>query len=304
MGQALRNKLLIAAVVMGLITASLVYLYVSRRIEAASAEVPIVVAQRDIPTGTVVESGMLGIRNVSKKAVPPGVATSPDMVVGKVVTRRIYAGDPVLITAVSLTNRLSQLIPIAMRAVTVALDPVSGVAGFIQPGDHVDVIATFNVDGGTLSKVVLQDVELLAAGGQAIADQAAQQQAGDIRAPQVHPTATLAVTPKQAEELVLAESKGKLRLALRRPDDRTRISTTGITGRAVVGVVPPDVPKEQPPPATPAQAVGTAPAPQVSPAQQPAAAAPAQKQPKPAAPKTRQIEIVRGTQIEQVTVPK
>jgi len=301
MGQALRSKLLIAAVVMGLVTALFVYLYMSRQIQAASAEVPIVVAQRDIPTGTIVEGGMLGIRNVSKKALPLGAATSPDMVVGKVVTRQINAGEPVLMSAVSLTNRLSQLIPIAMRAVTVALDPVSGVAGFIQPGDHVDVIATFNVDGGTLSKVVLQDVELLAAGGQAIADQGPPQQAGAIKGPQVYPTATLAVTPQQAEELVLAESKGKLRLALRRPDDRTRISTTGITGRAIVGIVPPDVPKEQPPPA---QAAGTTPAPQVGPAQQPVAAAPIEKQPKPAAPRTRQIEIVRGTQIEQVTVPK
>lgn len=299
MGQVLRSKLLIAAVVMGLITALLVYLYMSRQIRAASAEVPIVVAQRDIPIGSILNGSMLGVRNVSKKALPPGVATSPDMVVGKVVMRQIYAGEPVLLSAVALRNRLSQLIPISMRAVTVALDPVSGVAGFIQPGDHVDVIATFNVDGGTLSKVVLQDVELLAAGGEVAADQGPPQQAGAIKGPQVYPTATLAVTPQQAEELVLAESKGKLRLALRRPDDRTRISTTGITGRDVVGIVPPDVPKEQPPPAQAA-----APTPQPSPAQQPVAAAPVQKQPKPAAPRTRQIEIVRGTQIEQVTVPK
>ncbi|MCX6375309.1 MAG: Flp pilus assembly protein CpaB [Armatimonadetes bacterium] len=299
MGQALRSKLLIAAVVMGLITALLVYLYMSRQISAASAEVPIIVAQRDIPIGSILNGSMLGVLNVPKKALPPGVATSPDMVVGKVVMRQIYAGEPVLLSAVALTNRLSQLIPIAMRAVTVALDPVSGVAGFIQPGDHVDVIATFNVDGGTLSKVVLQDVELLAAGGQAIADQGPPQQAGAIKGPQVYPTATLAVTPQQAEELVLAESKGKLRLALRRPDDRSRISSKGITGRDVVGIVPPDVPKEQPPPAQ-----AGAPTPQPSAAQQPVAAAPVQKQPKPAAPRTSQIEIVRGTQIEQVTVPK
>lgn len=299
MGQALRSRLLIAAVVMGLITALFVYLYMSRQIQAASAEVPIIVAQRDIPIGSILNGSMLGVRNVPKKALPPGVATSPEMVVGRVVTRQINAGEPVPLSAVALRNRLSQLIPISMRAVTVALDPVSGVGGFIQPGDHVDVIATFNVDGGTLSRVVLQDVELLAAGGQVSTDQEAPQQAGAAKGPQAYLTATLAVSPRQAEELVLAESKGKLRLALRRPDDRSRISSQGITGRAVVGIVPPDAPREQQ-----RSTQAGAPTPQSSPAQQPVAAAPAQKQPKPGAARTRQIEIVRGTQIEQVTVPK
>jgi Flp pilus assembly protein CpaB len=124
------------------------------------------------------------------------------------------------------------------------LDPVVGVAGFIRPGDHVDVIATFTIEEGTVTKTILQDVELLATGAHASANQSANTGDNTARSSD-QPNATLLVLPTQAERLILADEKGKIRLALRRADDKAVAKTRGVTGRAVIGPVPPDAPQNR-----------------------------------------------------------
>lgn len=300
MATSMRIKVLIAAGVMGLLTAGLVYLFVARQVRAASAPVPIVIARRDIPAGTVIDTDMLEIRRAPKNTLPPDAVLAPEMVVGKAAAMLISAGQTLTFATVAPKSRLSQQIPPNMRAVTVGIDPVSGVGGFLAPGDRVDVMGTFNVDGGTLTKIVLQDVLLLATGTQALVDQTGAA-AGAQPGPQAQATATLAVDPEQAQMVTLAASKGKLTLALRRFGDQSRTPTRGVTGRVVVGIVPPDVPKQPTAPGPPQRAAQPAPA-----AQQPGPATqPAVKQPpKPAAPKGNTITIIRGTKTEQVVVPK
>ncbi|HEY3297498.1 MAG TPA: Flp pilus assembly protein CpaB, partial [Armatimonadota bacterium] len=136
-------------------------------------------------------------------------------------------------------NRLAYVIPPFMRAVTVAVDPVVGVGGFLKAGDHVDVVATFVQNDASVTKTVLQDVLLLAAGTDLNGTSNNPNQAADQK-PQGH--ATLAVMPPEAERLILADMRGKLRLTLRRPDDISFVSAKGVTGREVIGRVPADNP--------------------------------------------------------------
>lgn len=245
MRQASKNAVLAAAGVLGLVTALLVYMFLAAQTHKTQDMVSIVVAKHGIPPGTVVDAAMLDVRNLPPGAAPQGVASAPEMLVGKVVSVPIKAGEPVSTSYVEAKNRLAQMIPPFMRAVTVAIDPISGVGGYLKPGDHVDVVATFSANEGTLTKTVLQDVTLVAMGSQVVGDDGARV-TGKATDPTTGANATLVVLPGDAEKLVLADSKGKLRLTLRRSDDLSRIQPKGISSRGMVGVIPPDVPKDEP----------------------------------------------------------
>ena len=242
MRQITKGKVLAAALVLGVITAVLVYTYLAKQTRLAQERSQVVVAAQEIPRNTVITGEMLRTATMSQDDIQPGTATAPEMVIGRIANDQFASGEPILVDATLPGNRFANRIPRFMRAVTVALDPIIGVAGFLQPGDHVDVVATFNVNNGTVTKTVLQDVELLATGAEVVAGDANPNKG---EKPQAQPNATLAVMPTDAEKLILAESKGKLRLTLRRSDDVSFVTTRGVTGRAVIGSVPPDVPQQQ-----------------------------------------------------------
>jgi pilus assembly protein CpaB len=106
--------------------------------------------------------------------------------------------------------------------VTVKTDEVSGVAGFINPGDRVDVIVEMPGAGGNnehFSKIILQNLKVLSKGQ-------AWDQAAD-KTPKVVPTVTLEVSPEQAEMLNLASFQGKIRLALRNQMNKGQFATGG-----------------------------------------------------------------------------
>jgi pilus assembly protein CpaB len=116
------------------------------------------------------------------------------------------------------------------RAVTVAVNEVAGVAGFVTPGNKVDVVLTTPLPGNpneTISKIVLQNVPVLATGQIA-------QETKDGK-PIVVPTVTLDLTPEDAENLVLAANKGPLQLLLRNFSDTAEVEGRGATIRKVLG---------------------------------------------------------------------
>src|SRR5205085_9950495 len=147
-----------------------------------------------------------------------------------------------------------------LRAVTVALDPIIGVAGFPKPGNHVDVLATFSTDYGMVTRTVLQDIEILALGAEPQAQEIDPNNSKTARAQPSIPNATLAVLPGEAEKLILAENRGKLRLALRAVDDTTYRGHTGVKEVTVTGIAP--QPKN---PVIPAAVSKPAPAPDTRP---------------------------------------
>lgn len=239
MKQMPRNRIIAIALCLGVVAAVLTWSYLSKQ-PGKSQMATAVVASRSIPNGTIVDSGMLATKSLPTSEIPNTAATSPDMLIGKIAMKDIKMGDTISLQSVSEKNRLSQMVKPFMRAVTVAVDPVIGVAGFLKPGDHVDVLATFNSNEGTITKTVLQNVQLIAIGSEIV--EPASSDKDNQAKPNVQTNATLAVMPADAEKLVLSDTKGKIRLALRRTDDPAYVAVKGVTGRGLMGVVPPDVP--------------------------------------------------------------
>jgi pilus assembly protein CpaB len=239
---------------------------------------------------------LLDVRNLPRRELSGKTLGSLQEVIGMVTVKDIGTGAPVTRDSVSQKYRLSQIVKPSMRAVTVSIDPIIGVGGFLKAGDRVDVIATFNVNNGTITKTVLQDVELIAIGPEAIEEEeTVDPNTGRNGArPKPQTNATLAVFPSDAEKLVLAESKGRLRLSLRRPDDRSYVATPGVTGRGVLGIVPSDVPEKRQP-VVRVSSGGPRPTPLMM--QQPI-------MPLPAAAQGKTVQVVRGTQVEDTPVPE
>jgi len=164
-----------------------------------------------------------------------GSFSAADQVVGRVALDRYTAGEPIieakLVPKLGQPGVLSYKIPEGHRAMTVAVDQVAGVAGFLAPGNKVDVVLTILPQGSQqpVSKIVLQNVPVLAT-GQIIE----QQKEGK---PVIVPTVTMDVTPDDAEKLAIASTQGKLQLVLRRAGDTEVAKTGGATvTKVMVGV--------------------------------------------------------------------
>lgn len=174
-------------------------------------KVPRVMAQQRIPLGTKIEAKHLSIEYYPTDLVKSKGYETPEQVVGMLARNEIFEGDLLrkerLVTPGEGTT-LAALISPNMRAVTIRVNDVIGVAGFLLPGDFVDVIYTKEKSNNAIT--VLKKIKILAV------DQTART---DDSKPVIVRAVTLELTPKQAESLVTAKSKGELQLSLRNPND-------------------------------------------------------------------------------------
>lgn len=180
----------------------------------ALALTKIVVARVPLGFGAQISSEHLYLATWPADAVPKGAFTSVDDVSGlpggRVVLRSIEANEPVLATKVSGEGgraTLSTIIGDGMRALTIRVNDVNGVAGFVLPGDRVDILLTREKRGTDASNdILLQNVRVLGV----------DQEASDRKdKPVVARAVTLEVDPEQAQKLTLAAEIGSLSLALR-----------------------------------------------------------------------------------------
>lgn len=194
--------------------------------------VPVVVAARDIPAGAILAGADVKLAHYPADGAPVDRMSEMDEVVGRGVVAPIYADEPLLSVKIAQEGTgggLPVIIPKGMRAVSVEVDEVIGVAGFVQSGTRVDVIVTINPSGGrenARSKVILQNVAVAAAGQTTERD--AQGRAQTV------PVITLLVSPDQAERLTLAATEGRIRLALRNVMDFEEVPTSGVQAAALV----------------------------------------------------------------------
>jgi pilus assembly protein CpaB len=157
-------------------------------------------------------------------------------VVGRGVISAIVKNEPILPAKLASKEAgagLPPIIPEGMRAVSVRVNEVIGVAGYVLPGTHVDVLTTQNptsAPGDVTSKVILSNVQVLTAGTRLEQDQ-------DKQKPVQVTVVTLAVYPDQAERLALASTEGKIQLALRNPLDQSAPATPGVKPAALLGAV-------------------------------------------------------------------
>jgi pilus assembly protein CpaB len=176
--------------------------------------VSVVAAVQDLPLGKRIQAADLKLIALDRKDLPKGAFVKTADVVDRAVAVPISASEVVLngkLAAKGSGEGLTALIPQGARAVSVQVNEISGVSGFIQPGTRVDVLFTrIFANGDAATATILQNVRVLAYGRQL--DPAAKVDARDVSRPTV---ATLLVTQDQAERLVLAEQRGRIQLVLR-----------------------------------------------------------------------------------------
>jgi pilus assembly protein CpaB len=188
---------------------------------------PVVVARGDIQTGSALTARQLDIVQWPTEFLPKASFRQESDLEGRVLRRALAAGEPVLEPTLMPEGSQAGLVSVIedkRRAVSVKVDPVIGVAGFVTPGSRVDVLATLRRVDLTnkipYSKVILQDVPVLA-----IDQQLEDSRTGD---PEIVNVVTLEVSPEDAEKLIYGAHEGRLQLALRSPADRELVKTASI----------------------------------------------------------------------------
>ncbi len=215
---------LAVAVLCGVAAVIAVQRYLAARTPDAVETVTVVTASRSLTAGSAIAAGDLVVVDWPKERVPAGVRTGSDGLEGRVLRRAIADGEPIFEAALLPEGAAAGLLGVISpdhRAVSVKVDAVIGIAGFVKPGARVDVLATLRKgNGDPFSKVILQDVRVLA-----IDDTLEEANGGD---PQVVNVVTVEVEPKQAEHLILAAHEGRLQLALRKQGDGEIVSTRAV----------------------------------------------------------------------------
>jgi len=178
--------------------------------------VPVVVATDDIQVGVKVESHDVRVVTLPESAVPPGAFSGTSQILGRGAVLPISKGDFILpskLAAVNAGAGLPSMIPQGMRAVSVRVNDVVSVAGFVQPGTRVDVLATGNQGSGNerQTTTVLENVAVIAVGKSLNRNASAEAQTA--------PVITLLVSPDDAQKLALTSQEGRIQLSLRNPLD-------------------------------------------------------------------------------------
>ncbi|MEP6921889.1 MAG: Flp pilus assembly protein CpaB [bacterium] len=235
----MRNKRFILAVAgaicFGLISAFSVSTYLINAQTAKKDLNQVVVTKVDVPVGTKLIAEQLTTAQLSAGSMPAGTFQSFDKLVGRVVLSSIAARE--VLTEAKLAPEgtsagLSAVIPGGYRAMTVKVDEVVGVSGFLTPGTLVDVVVTMapaenSASKDTISKIVLQNIKVLAS-GQNIDRPKDDREASAVR------SVTLQVSPEQAEKLALASSEGRLQLVMRNSVDQDDEQTPGANKRSLL----------------------------------------------------------------------
>ncbi|MHB1043537.1 MAG: Flp pilus assembly protein CpaB [Eubacteriales bacterium] len=230
----MKNKLiLVLAILVALVAAGGAYMYlenVKDTYRESGDFVKVVVAKQRIPAKTQVTAQMLEMKDIPARFVNNQATLDFKEVVGKIARSEILTGEQVLRDRLAkdrdVTEGLSLMIQPGKRAVTISVTEVTGVAGMVRPGDHVDVLGTFDVQGAvgqektSLTTFVIQNIEVLSV--DQTTDPGRGQDAKKAAAPAR--TFTLSVTPEQAQPLVLASEKSSIRLALRPGADHDAVN--------------------------------------------------------------------------------
>jgi len=193
-----------------------------REVEAPTD--PVVVAAKPLPAGASVGSGDVRLAAWPKKLPIAGTFATTNAVVGLGLRAAVVENEP--ITSAKVASResgagLALTIPPGMRAVSVRVNEVIGVAGFVIPGSHVDVLVTVNLKGEATTRLVVGNLPVLAAG-----TRYDQPEAKDTK-PIPTTVVTLLVTPEDAVRVTLAASAGTILLALRNLLDAAPTTTSG-----------------------------------------------------------------------------
>jgi pilus assembly protein CpaB len=197
---------------------------------------PVVVAAADISLGSELKKEDLTVVNFPAGQAPEGAFARVQDVVGRGVISPLVKNEvviPAKLASKEAGAGLPPVIPEGMRALSVRVNEVIGVAGYVLPGTRVDVLATANPSNNQqdiTTKVILSNVQVVTAGTRIEQDQ-------EKGKPMQVTVVTLLVYPEQAERLALASTEGKIQLALRNPLDQSAPETPGVKPAILLGAV-------------------------------------------------------------------
>lgn len=229
------RKVILIALIMALLASCFIYIYIKQmtvKPEVKITYINVYIAAKTLPAKYMITDKDLKLIKVTKEYLNPQAVLNKDSIVGQRLKDRIIEGEQILKDRLVDQNNstLNFNIPKGKRAVSVNINEQIGVSDLMRPGDYVDVIVSLDkeeVDLSTekhihprTSKLIIQNVELLALGQlQSVADEVLKD---------LPKTATLAVTPQEAEKLVYASDFGAIRIALRGTEDYGTVDTQGI----------------------------------------------------------------------------
>ncbi len=222
----MKQRMLILAVLALILSAGITYLayrVLQTRLQPPEATAKIVVAAKKLDLGTRLTKEDVQLADWPKSAPLEGSFNSLDDALDRALMVPVQTNEPILNSKLAPKEAgagLMALIPEGMRALSIQVDSVIGVSGFVMPGSRVDLILTAvpppDVEGAkadeTASKIILENLEVLAAGQNVQRDVDGK--------PQTVQNVTLLVTPDQAQRVALASRDGRIQLALRNPIDK------------------------------------------------------------------------------------
>lgn len=249
------KKVILFALIMAIVAGALLYFYLDNLEQDTVVEVvyeDVLVAAVDIPAYSVITADMLTLTQVPEGTSHPLAAHSSDDVIGNVTENLIVAGEEILPIKLKkqgeVDSGMSYVVPEGMRAVTIAVDEISGVAGFIQRGDYVDVIAFIDINylQGVVDETgevvteesteiqtslfVVQNVCVAAVG---TTMQSGTAETGEM----IYGSITLLLTPEEALRVNLCAKGGILTVALRSSGDHEIIDSMPITADGLKGML-------------------------------------------------------------------
>ena len=238
MAKTSKKSLFFAAVALSAVLAFMLYRYLSAPVNGKM----VIVAKNDIVPKTVITADMVKEVSVPMDYIQPNSLQNTKKVVGSISRDTILAGAQITsqnLVAAAKPSGFSGIIPSDKRAMTIAVNEESGIAGFTKPGDYVDLIVTMDQQslGEPTSKTILKNLQVLAynhtlENGE---EDSAITKATSTTTSKTN-TVTLAVNPMEAVQLALGAEKGKIRLALRPfMVEDNGIETTSVTPTSLIG---------------------------------------------------------------------
>ena len=212
-----------------------------REVEVARSFV--VVATRSLPPGVRLATTDVRLAAWPAASPVPGSFSKVDAVVNRALLASVVENEPLVQSKVARLEAgagLPPSIPPGMRAMSVKVNEVIGVAGFIDPGTRVDLVVTIRKNEDTTSRTAVSNVQVLSAGTRAEQEKSRTGSTSLSAAAVV----TLLVTPQDAERIALAQAEGQIMLVLRNPLDTETTATSGVHAAALFGpdVAPPAAP--------------------------------------------------------------
>ena len=203
------------------------------KMSARVATKPVVVAVKDIPAGAALDKQSLEVKQWPAVAVPKDAMATLETSVGRVARVPVFIGEAIVpgrLARAGTAPGLEARIAPGMRAMSVRINDVAGMSGLVQPNSRVDVLVSLRETGGhgteEVAKLFLENMRVLSMGSRTTRD--------DTGDPAPATTATLEVTPVQAEKLAVAMRQGMIQLVLRGFDDTDSTRTKGSSSSEVL----------------------------------------------------------------------